>query len=145
MRWIHCGTEPGVSVRTTNRLAGPPVVFMSPIEERIRGQGPGSSPATWKVNGAAAAERRPKAANINLMGERIPESGSEIEEVGAARIALVNQVSATQEIHGYQHGLRQSLEMEPEAGTGLGIIGPILMQTIHGGVVVQIELCLKSK
>ena len=35
----------GATLRTIKRLAGPPAARVSPIEERICGQGPGSSPA----------------------------------------------------------------------------------------------------
>src|ERR1700676_1177382 len=82
---------------------------------------------------------------MNLVSECIPKTRSQIVEVGTAWIVLVYQIDTAQEIHRKQHRFRQSLKPESQAGADFGIIGPILMQPVHGGVVVQIELCLKSK
>jgi hypothetical protein len=84
------------------------------------------------VNGAAEADTsKDKLKNISLMSEGIPESGSQIEEVGTARIILIDQIRATKEIHGKQHRLRQAGKSEPQAWADFSVIGPILMQTVH--------------
>ena len=44
--------------------------------------------------------RQPPANNARLLREGIPESGAKIDEIGAARVRLVHQVSAAQQVEG---------------------------------------------
>src|SRR5690349_5643081 len=92
-----------------------------PMEERMAGQEPGLLPTTWKES-VGAAEAKVAVHNSSLMGERIPDSDSQVVVVGAAWVALIDQVGSAQQVDRKQQG--QTIELEFHAGSGFDCIGP---------------------
>src|SRR5579872_4200264 len=92
---------------------------LNPIEESTAGQEPGLSPLTWKESVGAAV---PSAARKRLTSKRIPNSDSHIVEIRAARIVLIGQVGAAQQVYGKNHGSARVFELEFHTGTSLSVI-----------------------
>src|SRR5260370_41526366 len=100
----------------------------------MSGHAPTSSESTLKY-GSSAAPARP--ANITkLASNRIPESCANVVKGGAAR-RVVDQIRTTQQVERQVHGLREG---NPQSGTGLHEIRPILALGVDGDVAVPMKL-----
>src|SRR5260370_7543326 len=99
----------------------------------MSGHAPTSSESTLQ-DGSSAAPARP--ANITkLASNRIPESCANVVKGGAAR-RVVDQIRTTQQVERQVHGLREG---NPQSGTGLHEIRPILALGVDGDVAVPMK------
>ena len=96
----------------------------------------------WRRGQRCSNQQEKRAAALTR--KCIPDSNSQIEEIGTARIVLVDGVGAAQKVYGEEQRFGQIAKTETQAGTGFNVVGPVLMQPVRGGVAVPIELRLQS-
>src|SRR5205814_868705 len=85
---------------------------------------------------AAGKIARSTGGSQSLTCKRIPESGSQVGEDGAAR-RVIEQVTAAQGIEGQIGGL---WKRESDSRTGFDEIGPVLALGVHGEIAVPVKL-----
>ena len=112
------------------------------MDDRIAGHAPASSESTEKYGRlapetVAAANSRHSG---SLAGECIPDTQTDVVEVGTARIAVIPQIDAAHHVAGNPHGGRQQLAGESYSRTRFYEIGPILAFGIEGHIAVPVEL-----